>query len=88
MIPKVAYTKYDVLWFLDLFENNLNAISVIKFVYLLLQIAAYRIPGYIRFIEEFPKTPMGKVIKVSLRDALITEIQQVACGGTTADKLS
>jgi non-ribosomal peptide synthetase component E (peptide arylation enzyme) len=53
-----------------------------------LQIAAYRIPGYIRFIEEFPKTPMGKIIKASLRKALITEIQQVACGGTTADKLS
>ncbi|PNF24721.1 hypothetical protein B7P43_G16646 [Cryptotermes secundus] len=42
------------------------------------KIAAYRIPGYIRFIEEFPKTPMGKVIKASLRNALITEIQQVA----------
>lgn len=52
------------------------------------KIAAYRIPGYIRFIEEFPKTPMGKVIKASLRDALITEIQQAAQGGTTADKLS
>jgi acyl-coenzyme A synthetase/AMP-(fatty) acid ligase len=63
-------------------------VSVIKFDYLLLQIASYRIPGYIRFVEEFPKTPMGKVIKASLRDALITEIQQVACDGTTADKLN
>jgi non-ribosomal peptide synthetase component E (peptide arylation enzyme) len=63
----------------------MNSVSIIKFGYLVLQIASYRIPGYVRFIEEFPKTPMGKVIKSSLRSALITEIQQVAYGGTVAD---
>jgi acyl-CoA synthetase (AMP-forming)/AMP-acid ligase II len=88
LVPKVAFTKYDVLWFLNWFENKLNAISVIQFGYLLLQIAAYRIPRYIRFTEEFPKTSMGKVDKASLRDALITEIRQAASVGTAADELS
>jgi acyl-CoA synthetase (AMP-forming)/AMP-acid ligase II len=77
----------SILWFLDWFEIKLDAVSVIKSGYLVWQIAAYRIPRYIRFIEEFPKTPMGKVVKASLRNALITEIRQAARGETAADEL-
>jgi non-ribosomal peptide synthetase component E (peptide arylation enzyme) len=66
----------------------LYAAWVVKLGYLLLQIAAYRIPGYIRFAEEFPKTPMGKVMKTSLYKALMTEIQQAASAGPVADELN
>ncbi|XP_021929478.1 acyl-CoA synthetase family member 2, mitochondrial-like isoform X1 [Zootermopsis nevadensis] len=41
------------------------------------KISEYRIPRHIRFVTEFPKTSMGKIMKSVLRDALVREIQQV-----------
>jgi fatty-acyl-CoA synthase len=48
----------------------------------MLQIAEYKIPGYIRFIEEFPRTPMGKIFKFQLRNALLEELAAVARNST------
>jgi len=43
----------------------------------MLQIAEYKIPRYIRFIEEFPRTPMGKILKPALRNAMLQELSAV-----------
>jgi acyl-coenzyme A synthetase/AMP-(fatty) acid ligase len=48
----------------------------------MLQIADYRIPGHIRFIEEFPRTPMGKILRPQLRRALLEELAALAGNGT------
>jgi fatty-acyl-CoA synthase len=39
------------------------------------QIAHYKVPGHIRFIDEFPMTVTGKVQKFVLREQLIAEMQ-------------
>ncbi|XP_069678185.1 medium-chain acyl-CoA ligase ACSF2, mitochondrial-like [Periplaneta americana] len=38
------------------------------------KVAEYRIPRYIRFVKEFQRTAMGKIIKHDLRNALIKEL--------------
>ena len=38
------------------------------------QIAHYKIPRYIRFVEEFPTTVTGKVRKVAMRETMIAEL--------------
>ena len=38
------------------------------------QIAHYKIPRYIRFVESFPTTVTGKVRKVEMRETMIAEL--------------
>ena len=38
------------------------------------QIAHYKIPRYIRFVEEYPMTITGKVQKFAMRDKMIEEL--------------
>ena len=38
------------------------------------QIAHYKIPRHIRFVEGFPTTVTGKVQKFAMRDAMIAEL--------------
>jgi fatty-acyl-CoA synthase len=38
------------------------------------QIAHYKIPRYIRFVDAFPMTITGKVQKFAMRDAMIEEL--------------
>ena len=38
------------------------------------QIAHYKIPKHIRFVEEFPMTVTGKVQKFIMRETMITEL--------------
>jgi fatty-acyl-CoA synthase len=38
------------------------------------QIAHYKIPRYIRFVDEFPMTVTGKIQKFAMRDAMIEEL--------------
>jgi fatty-acyl-CoA synthase len=38
------------------------------------QIAHYKIPRYIRFVDSFPMTITGKVQKFAMRDAMIEEL--------------
>jgi len=38
------------------------------------QIAHYKVPKYVRFVEAFPTTVTGKIQKFQLRKALITEL--------------
>ena len=38
------------------------------------QIAHYKIPRYIKFVEDFPMTITGKVQKFAMRDAMIQEL--------------
>ena len=43
------------------------------------QIAHYKVPRYIRFVEDMPMTITGKVQKFVMRDQMIAELQlQVA----------
>ena len=38
------------------------------------QIAHYKIPRYVRFVDEFPMTVTGKVQKFHIRQAMIEEL--------------
>jgi len=39
------------------------------------RIAHYKVPRYIKFVEEFPMTVTGKIQKYKIRDAAIEELQ-------------
>ena len=39
------------------------------------QIASYKIPHYIRFVEEYPSTTSGKVQKFKMREMVINEFK-------------
>jgi len=41
------------------------------------KVAEYKIPRYIRFIKEFPRTSMGKILKPALRNAMLQELTTV-----------
>jgi fatty-acyl-CoA synthase len=41
------------------------------------QIAHYKIPRYVRFVDEFPTTVTGKVQKFAMREAMIAELDLV-----------
>ncbi|MEQ8497569.1 MAG: AMP-binding protein, partial [Gammaproteobacteria bacterium] len=38
------------------------------------QIAHYKVPAYIRFVEDFPMTVTGKIQKFAMRDAMAAEL--------------
>ena len=38
------------------------------------QIAHYKVPAYIRFVDEFPMTVTGKIQKFMMRDAMTEEL--------------
>jgi fatty-acyl-CoA synthase len=40
------------------------------------QIAHYKIPRYVRFVAEFPRTATGKAQKFAMREAMLRELQQ------------
>ena len=40
------------------------------------QIATYKVPRYIRIVEEFPTTASGKVQRFRMRDAELANLQQ------------
>src|SRR5215217_8467861 len=42
------------------------------------QIAHYKIPRYVRFVESFPMTVTGKIQKFEIRAAMIAELGLVA----------
>ena len=42
------------------------------------QIAHYKVPKYVRFVEGFPMTVTGKIQKFKIREAMIDELQLVA----------
>jgi fatty-acyl-CoA synthase len=42
------------------------------------QIAHYKVPRYIKFVQEFPMTVTGKVQKFAMREQSIRELQQPA----------
>jgi fatty-acyl-CoA synthase len=39
------------------------------------QIAHYKIPRYVRFVEDFPMTVTGKIQKFIIRDRMISELK-------------
>ena len=39
------------------------------------QIAHYKIPHYVRFVQEFPMTVTGKIQKFMMRDAMVESLQ-------------
>ena len=38
------------------------------------QIAHYKVPAYVRFVEEFPMTVTGKIQKFVMRDVMVEEL--------------
>jgi fatty-acyl-CoA synthase len=38
------------------------------------QIAHYKVPAYIRFVDEFPMTVTGKIQKFVMRDAMVEDL--------------
>jgi fatty-acyl-CoA synthase len=44
------------------------------------EIAYYKIPRYIRFVDEFPMTVTGKIQKFEMRNAMIRELHLEVCG--------
>jgi acyl-coenzyme A synthetase/AMP-(fatty) acid ligase len=43
----------------------------------MLQIAEYKIPRYIKFIKDFPRSPMEKILKPVLLNAVLQELSTV-----------
>jgi fatty-acyl-CoA synthase len=39
------------------------------------QIAHYRVPAHIRFVDQFPMTVTGKIQKFVMREQMIAELQ-------------
>lgn len=44
------------------------------------EIAYYKIPRYIRFVDEYPMTVTGKIQKFEMRNAMIRELHLEVCG--------
>ncbi len=39
------------------------------------QIAHYKVPHYVRFVEEFPMTLTGKIHKFVIRERMVSELE-------------
>jgi fatty-acyl-CoA synthase len=50
------------------------------------QIATFKVPRYVRFVDEFPLTPTAKIQKVTLRERIALELR--AAGVSEAPKIS
>jgi fatty-acyl-CoA synthase len=48
------------------------------------RIAHFKVPRYVRFVEEFPMTVTGKVQKFKMRDAAVDELGLAEEVGATA----
>jgi len=53
-------------------EPKLTEAEIIKFAQTML--AAYKVPKRVVFVNELPKTPVGKVLRRQLRDQLANQI--------------
>jgi fatty-acyl-CoA synthase len=71
-VPDVKYGEEICAWITLNEGSNLTEDGVKDFCKG--QIAHYKVPRYIRFVDEFPMTVTGKIQKFIMRDAMIEEL--------------
>ncbi len=74
-VPDAKYGEELCAWIVLKAGQSLTAESVREFCQG--QIAHYKIPRHIRFVEGFPTTVTGKVQKFAMREAMIAELDLV-----------
>ena len=71
-VPDPKYGEELCAWIIVKAGHELKAEAVREFCHG--QIAHYKIPRYVRFVESFPTTVTGKVQKFAMRNAMMTEL--------------
>ena len=71
-VPDARYGEQLCAWIRLHAEGSLTAAEVAAFCQG--QIAHYKIPSHIRFVEAFPMTVTGKVQKFIMRERMISEL--------------
>jgi fatty-acyl-CoA synthase len=71
-VPDEKYGEEICAWIIGKEGSNLDAESITNFCRG--QIAHYKIPRYIRFVDAFPSTVTGKVQKFAMREVMIAEL--------------
>ncbi|MBA8879853.1 AMP-binding protein [Phyllobacterium myrsinacearum] len=71
-IPDSKYGECLCAWIKVRAESSLSEHEVLQFCKG--KIAHYKVPGHIRFVEEYPMTVTGKVQKFIMRQAMIDEL--------------
>jgi fatty-acyl-CoA synthase len=79
-VPDVKYGEELCAWIISKAGATPNEESVRKFCQN--RISHYKIPRYIRFVENFPSTVTGKVQKFAMREAMIEEFARETKVGT------
>ena len=70
-VPDAKYGEELCAWIISKSGTTLDEESVRKFCQD--RISHYKIPRYVRFVEDFPSTVTGKVQKFAMREAMIEE---------------
>jgi fatty-acyl-CoA synthase len=72
-VPDTRYGEEICAWIKLRAGESISAEDIIAFCKG--QIAHYKIPRYVRFVDAFPMTVTGKIQKYQIRDAMIEELQ-------------
>lgn len=72
-VPDDRYGETVAVWAQLKPETNLTAEELQEFCRG--QIAHYKVPAHVRFVEEFPMTITGKIQKFAMRDEMIKELE-------------
>lgn len=73
-VPDAKYGEQVCAWIQTRAQNQLTADQVRAFCDG--QIAHYKIPHYIKFVDEYPMTITGKIQKFIMREQMIAELEQ------------
>jgi len=79
-VPDEKYGEELMVWVKPLPGRSLDEDTVRDFCRG--KIAHYKVPRYVKFVEEFPMTVTGKVRKVEMRETSITELGLEAAAAT------
>ena len=79
-VPDEKYGEELMVWVKPLPGRSLDEDTVREFCRG--KIAHYKVPRYVKFVEEFPMTVTGKVRKVEMRETSITELGLEAAAAT------
>lgn len=75
-VPDDKYGEAVAVWIMLKGRENLSAEDVQAFCKG--SIAHYKVPAYIKFVDEFPMTITGKIQKFQMRDAMAKELSEGA----------
>lgn len=73
-VPDEKYGEEICAWIMLKADTELNEAGVREFCEG--QIAHFKVPRYIRFVDEFPMTVTGKIQKFVMRDMMVEELEQ------------